>query len=114
MVEACTGYKYVFVSEGKLVYFCSLQTEMEKKIPALIEKELKGSVEIREVFKLTGRRAAKVAGCYVLNGELARNDNIVVRRKRDIIYEGGFCSEYSEVNKDRCELEWLQKGLCCG
>ena len=45
-----------------------------------------GEAEIRNVFKITG--AGKIAGCYVLSGEIRRNCNIKLIRDGIVIFDG--------------------------
>jgi translation initiation factor IF-2 len=46
----------------------------------------RGSAEVRTVFSIS--RIGKIAGCYVLDGKITRNNQAKVLRDGEVIYEG--------------------------
>ena len=75
--------------------------------PELVEKIL-GNVEIRNVFKLT--KAGVVAGCYVLDGTVARNAKVRLIRDGIVIYSGVLDS----LKRFKEDVKDVQKGYECG
>jgi translation initiation factor IF-2 len=67
----------------------NLIEDVEKALKGLLEPVYKemvtGHAEIRQVFRVT--RVGKVAGCYVVDGEIARNSMARVRRAGEVIAE---------------------------
>ena len=69
---------YNIIDEIKLILSGLLQPT--------IKEHVIGEAEIRNVFKITG--AGKIAGCYVLSGEIRRNCNIKLIRDGIVIFDG--------------------------
>jgi translation initiation factor IF-2 len=67
-----------------------------------------GTVEIREVFKVS--RIGLIAGCYVQDGKITRNDKVRLLRDGLEIYTGGV-SSLRRVKEDVREVE---QGFECG
>ncbi len=73
------------------------------------EKEItKGTVEVRELFKVP--KAGTVAGCYVIEGKIRRNDNMRVIREGVVIYEG----EIDSLKRFKDDVREVQSGYECG
>ena len=53
--------------------------------PESVEKET-GTAEVREIFRVPN--AGTVAGCYVMTGEIFRNNRVRVVRDGTVVYEG--------------------------
>ena len=73
------------------------------------EKEVtKGTVEVRELFKVP--KAGTVAGCYVIEGKIRRNDHMRVIREGVVIYEG----EIDSLKRFKDDVREVQSGFECG
>ncbi len=73
------------------------------------EKEItKGTVEIRNLFKVP--KAGTVAGCYVIEGKIRRNDHFRVIREGVVIYEG----EIDSLRRFKDDVREVQSGYECG
>ncbi len=73
------------------------------------EKEVtKGTVEVRELFKVP--KAGTVAGCYVIEGKIRRNDHMRVIREGVVIYEG----EIDSLKRFKEDVREVQSGYECG
>ena len=57
--------------------------------PTIVEK-IVANVEVRDVFKIT--KVGTVAGCYVLDGKIARNNKIRIIRDGIVVYSGNLGS----------------------
>ena len=73
------------------------------------EKEVtKGTVEVRNLFKVP--KAGTVAGCYVIEGKIRRNDHFRVIREGVVIYEG----EIDSLRRFKDDVREVQSGYECG
>ena len=75
--------------------------------PEKNEKTL-GTAEVRETFKVP--RVGTVAGCYVIDGVIRRNDRIRLIRDGVVIYEGGL----SSLRRFKDDVREVQAGYECG
>jgi len=74
-----------------------------------IEKEeITGHAEIRQIFKITG--AGKVAGCFVLDGTLSRNDKVRLIRDGIVIYSG----DLKALKRFKDDVKEVKSGYECG
>jgi len=67
-----------------------------------------GMAEIRETFRVP--RAGTVAGCYVIDGKIRRNDRIRVIRDGVVVYEGNI----SSLKRFKDDVREVQSGYECG
>ena len=67
-----------------------------------------GSVEVREVFKITGVGA--VAGCYVTNGKVLRNSKLRIYRNNVSIYDGNILA----LKRFKDDVKEVAAGYECG
>ena len=75
--------------------------------PEETEKIL-GGVEVREIFKVP--RVGTIAGCYVTDGKIHRNDRIRVVREGIVIYEGNI----SSLKRFKEDVREVVSGYECG
>ena len=75
--------------------------------PEKHEKTL-GMAEVRETFKVP--RVGTVAGCYVIDGRINRNDSIRLIRDGVVIYEGKLAS----LKRFKDDIREVQSGYECG
>ena len=73
-----------------------------------IEEEKLGEAEVRAVFKVPG--TGIVAGCYVTDGRVVRNENIRVRRDREVVYDG----KLDMLKHVKEEVREMTQGYECG
>ena len=85
-----------------------LKLAMEGMLSPEIKEEITATVEIREVFKIT--KVGKVAGCFVLDGKIARDDKVRLIREGIVKYDGelGSLKRYKDDAKD------VTAGMECG
>ena len=67
-----------------------------------------GTAEIREIFKVP--KVGTVAGCYVVEGKIRRNDRIRLIRDGVVIYEGGI----GTLRRFKDDVREVQSGYECG
>jgi translation initiation factor IF-2 len=73
------------------------------------EKEITlGTAEVRDIFKVP--KVGTVAGCYVVEGKIRRNDNIRVIRDGVVIYDG----DISSLKRFKDDVREVQNGYECG
>src|SRR5690606_14250917 len=75
--------------------------------PEKNEKTL-GTAEVRETFKVP--RVGTVAGCYVIDGVIRRNDKVRLIRDGVVIYEGVL----SSLRRFKDDVRKVQAGYECG
>ncbi|MHB8840963.1 MAG: translation initiation factor IF-2 [Candidatus Aquicultor sp.] len=75
--------------------------------PAIDEVET-GRAEVRALFKVP--KLGVIAGCYVTNGEIDRNDHARLVREGQVIYDGGIVS--LRMFKD--DVKAVREGFECG
>lgn len=73
-----------------------------------IEEYICGQAEIREIFKIP--KVGTIAGSYVLNGKISKNDNIRVIRDGKLIYEG----KASSLKRFKEDAREVNTGFECG
>jgi translation initiation factor IF-2 len=73
-----------------------------------IEEYICGQAEIREIFKIP--KVGTIAGSYVLNGKISKNDNIRVIRDGKLIYEGKAAS----LKRFKEDVKEVNAGFECG
>ena len=73
-----------------------------------IEEYICGQAEIREIFKIP--KVGTIAGSYVLNGKISKNDNIRVIRDGKLIYEGKAAS----LKRFKEDAREVNAGFECG
>ncbi len=73
-----------------------------------IERFEKGKVEVRDLFKLP--KAGRIAGCYILEGEVERDDILRIVRDGKIIYEG----KVDTIHRYKEDVKKVSAGYECG
>ena len=75
--------------------------------PKLVEK-IVGNIEVREVFKVT--KVGTIAGCYVLDGRVARANKIRIIRDGIVIHTG----DLESLKRFKDDVKDVVKGYECG
>ena len=66
------------------------------------------TVKVREVFKVS--KSGKVAGCFVLDGKINREDKIRLIREGIVKYEG----ELGSLRRFKDDVKEVVSGMECG
>lgn len=85
-----------------------IKTAMEGMLSPEIEERVTGNVEVRTVFKIT--KVGTVAGCYVLDGKITRNNKIRVIRDGIVIHTG----EIDALKRFKDDVKEVNHGYECG
>lgn len=72
------------------------------------KEEISGHAEVKNVFKITG--AGKVAGCFVVDGQINRSDKARVIRDGVVIYTG----EFKALKRFKDDVKEVKTGYECG
>lgn len=86
--------------------------EMEQAMKGMLaptfKEEVLGHAEIRQTFKVTG--VGTIAGCYVLDGKIARNAQVRIVRDGIVIHEG----ELDTLKRFKDDAKEVASGYECG
>ena len=72
------------------------------------KEEIMGHAEVRQVFKITG--VGKVAGSFVIDGEISRNDKVRLIRDGIVIYSG----DLKTLKRFKDDVKEVKSGYECG
>jgi len=85
-----------------------IKSAMEGMLSPEVKEEITGTVEIRDVFKIT--KVGTVAGCYVREGKVTRNSKIRVIRDGIVIFTG----ELGSLKRFKDDAKEVTSGYECG
>ncbi len=81
---------------------------LEGMLSPEISEQMKAMVTVREVFKVS--KVGTIAGCYVTEGKLNRNNPIRIIRDGVVIYDG----EVDSLKRFKDDVKEVQAGYECG
>ena len=81
---------------------------MEGLLAPTVEEVIVGNVEVRDVFKIT--KVGTVAGCYVTDGTVKRNNKIRIIRDFIVVHTG----EISALKRFKDDVSEVRSGYECG
>ena len=86
--------------------------EVKDALEGLLSPELKeqilGNVEVREIFKVS--KVGTIAGCYVLDGKIDRNNPVRIIRDGVVIYDGAI----GALKRFKDDVKEVAAGYECG
>lgn len=85
-----------------------VKSALEGLLSPEISEEVTGTVEVREVFKIS--KVGTVAGCYVLEGKIMRNNKIRLVRDGIVVHEG----EILALKRFKDDVREVDAGYECG
>jgi translation initiation factor IF-2 len=85
-----------------------VKSALEGLLSPLISEEVTGTIEIRDTFKVP--KSGTVAGCYVLDGKITRNNKIRLIRDGIVIHEGGI----GNLRRFKDDVREVDAGYECG
>ncbi|WP_455150837.1 translation initiation factor IF-2 [Capnocytophaga sp.] len=85
-----------------------LKDAMEGMLSPVFKEEVTGTVEIRELFKIS--KVGTIAGCMVTDGKIYRNSKVRLLRENVVIYTG----ELSSLKRFKDDVKEVSKGYDCG
>ena len=94
----------------RIIYDCieEIESAMKGMLAPKTREVMHGRVEVRQVYRITGVGA--VAGCYVLDGKVMRNDLIRVVRDGIIIAD----DKMSSLKRFKDDVKEVAQGFECG
>lgn len=85
-----------------------VKSALEGMLSPIISEETKSSVEVREIYKVP--KVGTVAGCYVLDGKIARNERIRVVRDGIVVFTG----EILALKRFKDDVKEVDQNYECG
>ncbi|UTA69851.1 translation initiation factor IF-2 [Emticicia sp. 21SJ11W-3] len=85
-----------------------IKDAMEGLLAPKEEETIVGSVEVREIFKIS--KVGTIAGCYVTDGSIKRNNKVRVIREGIVIHEG----EISQLKRFKDDVNEVKTNFECG
>lgn len=85
-----------------------IKEAMEGMLSAKIEEQIAGTAEVRETFRIT--KVGTIAGCFVTDGKINRNNKVRVIRDGVVIYTGTLGS----LKRFKDDVKEVSKGYECG
>lgn len=100
----------VEIREYEIIYDCinDIQMAVEGMLRPVLSQEVTGTVEIRALYKIS--KIGTIAGCYVLNGKVNRNDKIKVLRDGLEIYSGSI----KQLKREKDDAKTVNESYECG
>ncbi|MEG8946040.1 translation initiation factor IF-2 [Rosettibacter firmus] len=86
----------------------AVKSALEGMLSPVISEELVGTAEVRQIFKVP--KVGTVAGCYVQDGKIIRNNKIRLIRDGIVIYEG----QLESLKRFKDDVREVEKGFECG
>ncbi|MGN0302363.1 MAG: translation initiation factor IF-2 [Anaerotardibacter sp.] len=75
--------------------------------PDIVEKDT-GIAEVRDTFKVP--KVGVIAGCYITEGEISRDDKVRIVRDGTVVYEG----EIGSLRRFKDDVKTVARGYECG
>jgi len=90
-----------------------IKSAMEGMLEPKIQEKIVGNVEVRNVFKFD---KATVAGCFVLDGKISRNNKIRIIRDGIVTYPSGegASTELASLKRFKDDVKEVVSGMECG
>ncbi|CAN5648002.1 translation initiation factor IF-2 [soil metagenome] len=89
-----------------------IKSAMEGMLEPKIQEKIVANVEIREVYKFD---KATVAGCFVLDGRLNRNNKVRIIRDGIVVYPTGDAgAELASLKRYKDDVKEVVSGMECG
>lgn len=100
----------VEIRRYEIIYDClnDVKLAIEGLLTPDIQEVTTATLEVRKTFKIS--RVGTVAGCYVKNGKINRNDNVKVLRDGLVIHTGPI----SSLKRGKDDVREVDQGYECG
>ena len=91
-----------------------VRAAMEGMLEPTMRENVVGQIEVREVYKIS--KVGTVAGCYVTEGKVARNNYIRLIRDGIVVYptKEGAKGEFSSLKRFKDDVKDVRNGFECG
>lgn len=81
---------------------------MEGRLAPDLQEEIVGHAEVRRIFGSS--RFGNIAGCFVLDGTIARDNKIRLLRDGKVVWRG----ELSSIRREKDDVREIREGFECG
>jgi translation initiation factor IF-2 len=85
-----------------------IKAAMEGMLAPKEEEVVTGNIQVREVFKIS--KVGTIAGCYVTDGYVKRNNKVRIIREGIVIHEG----EIAQLKRFKDDVAEVKNGYECG
>ncbi|MBM4174886.1 MAG: translation initiation factor IF-2 [Ignavibacteria bacterium] len=85
-----------------------IKSAVEGMLSPEVSEEITSTVEVRDVFKIS--RVGTIAGCYVQDGKIQRNNKIRLVREGIVIYDGNI----DTLKRFKDDIREVENGKECG
>jgi translation initiation factor IF-2 len=85
-----------------------IRDAMEGLLAPKVEETVVGTIEVREVFKIS--KVGTIAGCYVTDGNFKRNNRVRLIREGIVVHEG----EIQQLKRFKDDVNEVKYGFECG
>ena len=85
-----------------------IRDAMEGMLAPKEEETIVGTIEVREVFKIS--KVGTIAGCYVTDGNFKRNNKVRLIREGIVVHEG----EIQQLRRFKDDVNEVKYGFECG
>ena len=85
-----------------------VKSALEGLLSPIISEEVTSTIEVRDIFKVP--KIGTVAGCYVLDGKVTRNNKIRLIRDGIVIHQG----EINALKRFKDDVKEVDAGYECG
>ncbi len=91
-----------------------VRTAMEGMLETKKQKEITAQIEVREVYKIS--KVGTVAGCYVTEGKVFRNNYVTIVRNGIVVYptKDGVHAELDSLKRFKDDVKEVNFGYECG
>jgi translation initiation factor IF-2 len=93
-----------------IIYDCinEVKLALEGMLSPELKEDVTSTIEIRKVFKIS--KVGVIAGCYITNGKITRNDRVRVLRDGLPIFTGSIDS----LKRGKDDVKEVEQGFECG
>jgi translation initiation factor IF-2 len=93
-----------------VIYDCinEVRDALEGLLAPEEKEEVTATIEVRDIFKVP--KAGTIAGCYVVDGKIARNNKVRLLRDGVEVYSGGI----SSLRRFKDDAREVESGYECG
>ncbi len=93
-----------------VIYDCinEVREALEGLLSPEEKEEITATIEVRDIFKVP--KAGTIAGCYVVDGKIARNNKVRLLRDGMEVYAGGI----SSLRRFKDDVREVESGYECG
>jgi translation initiation factor IF-2 len=108
--KALADIEKVEIREYDIIYAVveDIENALEGLLAPDLEENIKGRAEIRLIYRIS--RMGNIAGCYVLEGKIQRNDKVRLMRDGIKIWEGGI----QTLKREKDDVKEVREGFECG